>query len=102
MKNCEEDDKSLYKFKDGFALQFVNPKVILYGITIMSTFILPNYTSYIILVFVAVSLALVALLSTSTWGLCGATFHKLLKKHGKVVNIVMALLLVYTAVSLFL
>ena len=94
-------EKSVYGIKDGFVLQFVNPKVILYGITTMSTFILPHYSSFLILMLFAIALAIVAFIATFSWALFGSVFHKLLQKHTKAVNIILALFLVYTAVSLF-
>jgi len=94
-------EKSVYGIKDGFVLQFVNPKVILYGITTMSTFILPHYSSFLILMLFAIALAIVAFIATFSWALFGSVFHKLLQKHTKVVNIILALFLVYTAISLF-
>ncbi len=88
-------------FLSGFFLQFVNPKGILYGITTMSTFILPYTKSIPLIAVISLMLALIAFLSTSCWSLFGAVFQRLLAKHARVINIIMALLLVYCAVSLF-
>ena len=89
-------------FKAGFLLQFVNPKVILYGITTLSTFVLPNYTGISIIGAFSFSLALFAFVSTCCWALFGSIFHNLLTEHEKMINTILALLLVYCAVSLFL
>ncbi|MDD2370822.1 MAG: LysE family transporter [Firmicutes bacterium] len=94
--------KNTNTFLIGFLLQFVNPKAILYGITIFSTFIVPYYKSFYMISFFVVFLALIGFTSTCSWSLFGSLFQKLLYKYSKIINSVMALLLVYCAVSLFL
>lgn len=91
---------SIINFKTGFMMQFVNPKAILYGITIVSTFIMPYYNSWFLLFLFSLFLAFIALLSTATWSLFGSLFTKLLAKNYKLFNIVMSALLVYTAISI--
>lgn len=86
----------------GLLLQFVNPKVILYGITLVSTFIVPYYRSVTVLTGFALALAFTAFVSTCCWGLLGAVFQRFLSNNNRAVNTIMALLLVYCAVSLFL
>ena len=71
-------------FWDGMFLQFMNPKIYIYAITAMSLYILPVYSSPLAL------------------ALFGAAFCRFFARHTKAVNLVMALLLVYCAVSLFL
>ena len=86
----------------GMILQFVNPKLYLYAITAISSFILPWYTEIPILAFFIFLLAFVAFVFTVCWSFFGSLFTKIFSKHGRIINVVMALLLVYTAVSLFL
>lgn len=86
----------------GLLLQFVNPKVILYSITTLSTFIVPYYSSIPVVIAFAVFLAFVGFVSTCCWSLFGSVFQRFLHSHQKLINSVMALLLVYCAVSLFL
>ncbi|MFA7215613.1 MAG: LysE family transporter [Bacillota bacterium] len=86
----------------GLLLQFVNIKVILYGITLMSTFIVPYYKPVPVLAGFAAALAFTAFIATCCWGLLGSVFQRFLSKNEKAVNTIMALLLVYCAVSLFL
>jgi threonine/homoserine/homoserine lactone efflux protein len=96
------EDTRTYGFWSGAALQFVNPKAILYGVTTASTFVVPYFHGPVVLGFISLVLALVAFVATGSWALFGAAFQRFLAKRGRVVNIVMALLLVYCAVSLFL
>ncbi|MDL2217525.1 LysE family transporter [Christensenellaceae bacterium OttesenSCG-928-M15] len=86
----------------GFILQFINPKGIMFSITIMSAYVLPYYTDWPTVALFAGILALMALASTSLWGLGGAVFERVFREHKKVFNAILGLLLVYCAVSLFL
>ena len=83
----------------GMMLQFVNVKVILYGITAISTFVLPYcQTPYQIAFFVMI-LILMGFVGTCCWALFGSVFQKLFARYRKQLNAAMALLLVYCAVS---
>lgn len=97
----DEDEKHTNTFLAGFLLQFVNPKVILYGITTVSTFIVPYYKSVLALTFFSVFLAFVGFIATCCWSLFGSLFQRFLVKNNKSINIIMSLLLVYCAISLF-
>ncbi len=103
-KNSENDDETgkYNSFMAGMLLQFVNPKGVLYGITVMGTFILPYHTSNVSLLFFSLFLAVVGFMSTSSWSLFGSVFQTFLSKYRNQFNIVMALLLVYSAVSIFM
>ncbi|AMQ06284.1 MULTISPECIES: LysE family transporter [Sporosarcina] len=89
-------------FLAGMLLQFVNPKGVLYGITVIATFILPYYSSTIDLLLFSLFLGFVGIMSTCCWSLFGSIFQKFLSDYRKQFNIVMALLLMYSAVSIFL
>lgn len=96
----DSSDKNL--FTVGALIQFINPKGILYGITVVSTFILPYYTSYFSYFIFSLFLGLVGLLSSLSWSLFGSIFQVFLAKYRKLFNIIMALLLVYSAISIVL
>lgn len=97
-----ENGKDTNTFLSGFLLQFVNPKVILYGITTVSTFIVPYYKSILLLSAFSAFLAFVGFTATCCWSLFGSVFQMFLAHNNKAINIIMALLLIYCAVSLFL
>lgn len=88
-------------FVSGMLLQFLNPKVILYGITVSATFIVPYYKSPAILIGFAGGLALVCLAAVTSWALFGSVFERFMAENHKAVSWVMGALLVYCAVSLF-
>nr|WP_206701425.1 LysE family transporter [Cytobacillus firmus] len=84
-------------FLIGMLLQFINPKGILYGVTVISTFILPYHTSHASLIFFSILLAFVGFLSTFCWSVFGSVFQTFLAKYRNQFNVIMALLLVYSA-----
>jgi threonine/homoserine/homoserine lactone efflux protein len=86
----------------GAFLQFVNPKGILFGITVVATYILPYYSSFTSYIFFALFLGFVGITSTFSWALFGSAFRKVLIKYRQPFNIIMALLLVYSAFSILL
>lgn len=91
---------SMNTFLTGMSMQFINPKVILYGITVTSSFIIPYYDSNLLLFLFSIFLAFVGFLATSCWALFGALFQKFLSQYRKPFNIFMALLLIYSALSI--
>lgn len=88
-------------FLSGMILQFANPKIYIYAITAMSLFILPVCHSARALAGFTVLLALIGASGSFVWALFGAAFCKFFSRHTRMVNTVMALLLVYCAASLF-
>ncbi len=86
----------------GAFLQFINPKGILFGITVVATYILPYYSSFTSYIFFALFLGFVGIISTFSWALFGSAFRKVLIKYRQPFNIVMALLLVYSAFSILI
>ena len=89
-------------FMAGFTLQFLNPKLYFYAFTSMSTFILPIFHSILTLVGFAFFLAFFGFTGTIAWSVFGSAFCKILSKRARIVNPILALLLVYCAISLFL
>lgn len=96
------DPKITNTFLSGFGLQFVNPKLILYGITIFSAFIVPNYKSTVSLAGFTLLLALVGFTATCCWAVSGAVFQRFLIRKDRTINVLMSILLVYCAITLFL
>jgi cysteine/O-acetylserine efflux protein len=89
-------------FKMGFLLQALNPKVIIYGLTLYSTFLAAVANNPFILVVSAIFFAFTAFCATSTWALGGALIRKHLHqpKVRASVNFGLVLLLIYTAAEL--
>jgi len=89
-------------FLHGLFLQFLNPNTILYGITVFSTFIVPFYKSFSVLVLFCIFLACLAFLGTTCWSLFGYLFQPFIQRYGKVLNRILAALLLYCAISLMM
>lgn len=90
-------------FVSGALLQFVNPKIYIYCIVSMEAYILPFYAGRPWALFgFALLLAFIGFVFTLCWAAFGSAFRRLFSRHAKAVNMVMALLLVFCAVSLFL
>ena len=98
-----EEDSRHGNFLSGMFLQFVNPKIYIYGIVSLEAYILPAYQgNWGILALFALLLAFIGFVFTLLWALFGSVFKMLFSRYGRITNTVMALLLVYCAVSLFL
>lgn len=98
-----EENHSRDGFLSGLLLQFVNPKIYIYCIMSMEAYILPFYNGRPLpLLGFALLLAFIGFAFTLLWSAFGSVFKWLFSRHAKLVNTVMALLLVYCAVSLFL
>ena len=98
-----EEDHSRDGFLSGLFLQFINPKIFIYCIMSMEAYVLPFYSGKALpLLGFALLLALIGFVFTLLWSAFGSMFKWLFSKHTKLVNTVMALLLVYCAISLLL
>ena len=90
-------------FLTGFSMQFVNPKIMLYGIMSYEAYILPVFEgNYPVLLLFALVLSSVGFVNGLLWSAGGSLFKRLFSEHGKIVNTLMALLLLYCAVKLLL
>ena len=86
----------------GMMLQFINIKVIFYGITAMSSFILPYYRSIPVIAAFVIILSVIGFACTCCWAIFGAVFERFFSKYGKLLNTAMALLLVYCAATMIM
>lgn len=90
--------KDTATFMSGFLMQFINPKVVLFTMTVIPTFIMPYYTSLPTLALYVATITIIGFLAFITWVLFGTIFKKFLQRYQKFVNIIMALFLVYSAI----
>lgn len=98
----ERKDVPPLGFASGFLLQLLNPKLIIYGLTLFSTFLAPAAAVSYQLIVVVVVLALVSFFSVSVWALFGTLIHKYLNspRAQLIINVCLSLFLVYTALEL--
>jgi cysteine/O-acetylserine efflux protein len=93
-----------YSFLNGALLQLINPKVILYGVTLYGMFSRNLFGTRIEMLLSALALSCVGLVSVLTWCLAGSAFNRRLgdRKTSLVFNLVLAALLLYSAFSIVL
>lgn len=89
-------------FAHGILLQVSNPKLIVYAFTLFSTFLASITGDTALIVLAAALLSAVAFSATSVWALFGTGIRTYLRspRWKTFVNVVLSLLLVYTAVEL--
>lgn len=89
-------------FSHGFLLQALNPKAIIFGLTIYSTFLSNISGQPLLLTLSTFVLACVTLCSVSLWAFTGVQIQGCLHclKTQKLVNMILCFLLIYCAVSL--
>ena len=90
------------KYRDGLLLQFVNPKVILFGLTMYATLLAPLVKSWLAVVVSALLLAVLSFCSTSVWALLGAGIQHFIAnpKVRFAYSVVLVGLLLYAAWSI--
>lgn len=86
-------------FKAGFLLQILNMKTLLFYITLLGVFIIPNSNNkpfiYMVLTIIIGWACLIV------WGVLGHYLKRYLNKYHYIFNTVMSLLILYSALSIF-
>ncbi|MGA1933132.1 LysE family translocator [Arcobacter sp. YIC-464] len=89
--------KEVGSFKTGFLMQFINPKVVIFCLTIFPSFVMPYYSlTYELLVF-AFIITIIGAIAFFSWVLFGKILKSFLEKYKRFTNIVLSLFLVYCA-----
>lgn len=96
----DDGESNPMSFLKGFLLQFVNVKIILYAITVYTGFVLPAGGDLGALLAHAMMLTVIGLSGNFAWAAAGGVFQTFLKKYYRPFNIAMALVLVWSAISL--
>ncbi len=81
----------------GILLQLVNVKIIVYGLTMFSSFILPWETRPAMLLCYAFYLMVLGALGNLIWAFAGNILRQVYNAHYRIMNIIMALLVVWCA-----
>ncbi|WPD76237.1 cysteine/O-acetylserine transporter [Dickeya fangzhongdai] len=95
------DTKPL-SFWASFSLQFINVKIILYGITALSTFVLPYTQDLFWVLSVSLLLTAIGCIGNWCWALAGHLFQSVFQRHGRIINFILSAMLVYCAVRMFI
>jgi len=94
-----DTSKQIATFESGFLMQFVNPKVWLFTMTVIPSWVMPYYESTIILLIFVFVITIIGFSAFVTWTLFGAGLKGFLQKYQKAANITLAMLLIYSAVE---
>lgn len=96
---AEGDSPPPPSFVQGFALQFLNPKAIVFGLTVYTTFLAPLLARPATGLLTAPLLALVSLTTMATWAAAGQLMRRWIHTaaRARAVGAVLALALVWTA-----
>ncbi len=97
----KDSEASLRGFARGVGLQFLNPKVILYGVSLYTAFLSPILAHPMPVLISAAIFAAFSFSSVLTWALFGMAIERFLEGPGqkKILNGLFAILLVYTAAT---
>ena len=87
-------------FITGFILQCVNVKILLFGITALTGYVLPYFTALKILMLFSLIIATTGSIATIIWCLFGVLFQRYYQKFFSSVNIGLALILLWCAFNL--
>ncbi|MFD2444649.1 LysE family translocator [Bacillus sp. CGMCC 1.16607] len=102
MDTSEPAENKTGTFISGFLMQFLNPKVVLFTLTVIPSFVLPYFTEISAVAISVIVITIIGFLAFITWVLFGAIFKQFLQKHKKVVNVIMALCLVYAVFMIWM
>jgi threonine/homoserine/homoserine lactone efflux protein len=98
INNTSKKQNQFSSFKTGFFMQFVNPKPVLFTLTVFPSFILPYYTSFWHLTLFVLLITIIACVAFLSWILFGKVLKSFLDKYNKLVNNIMAIFLIVCAV----
>ena len=77
----------------GFLLQFVNIKIYMFGITALTGFVAPYHKALWVLIGFELLIATIGTIATTTWIGAGLLIQKIYEKHYRIINILLALIL---------
>ena len=89
-------------FLNAFILQFVNIKIIIYGLAAFSGFILPYYESYIAVMLFIFILTMIGSAGVLAWTLMGSALQRFFARYARMANGIMGIMLLGCAISLLI
>jgi cysteine/O-acetylserine efflux protein len=89
------------RFSTGLINQFLNVKIILYAITSLNSFVLPYTSNLLEIIFYAFILTMISAVSLAAWAVIGVLLSDLMRRRYKLINTILALVLLESVFSLF-
>lgn len=99
-KPIEDGEQESASFWKGFLLQFVNIKIYLFGITALSGYVVPYFSTFKMLIFFELIIATIGTIATLTWIFLGKIFRQAYQKHFRAINLILAAVLLECAWSM--
>lgn len=99
-KQIETEEQKSASFWKGFMLQFVNIKIYLFGVTALSGYVVGYYSTLEMLIFFELIIATIGTVATLTWIFLGKTFKQGYQKNFRIINIILAMVLLQCAWSI--
>ena len=96
----ESTEKKSASFLKGFLLQFVNVKIYMFGITALTGYITEYSTDFIVLLGFGLIIATIGTIATITWSGMGMMIQKVYLKYYRIINILLAIILLECAYSM--
>ena len=90
----------IFSFKKGLFLQFINVKVIMYGLALYGTFISPYFDGFLVVIISAFLLASTSFISISLWSLSGSRFSSIISRYPRIFSILTAGLMAFSSISI--
>ena len=94
------DTSKPLRFRDGFLLQFLNVKVIMLGLAGYPGYFLPQGQSVGLVILFALTMTACCGTGNLIWAVTGSLLFRFYNRHYRVINALMAILLVYCAVKI--
>ena len=88
-----ENTEQSASFLKGFMLQFINVKIYMFGITALTGYVVGYMTSFPTLLFFELIIATIGTIATCTWIGLGILIQKFYLRHFRIINIILALIL---------
>lgn len=97
-----EEQRAPLTYLDGIMLQLVNPKVLIFGLTLFSTFLAQIPKTLLTHILVPAMFATMSIMSTSSWTLAGKVITRTMRHRWtvRIVNTILAMMLVVIAIDL--
>ncbi|WP_421902036.1 LysE family translocator [Maridesulfovibrio sp.] len=87
-------------FMSGFTMQFINPKVVLFTLTVIGSFVIPAFSDPLDIGLYVLILTFIGFCAYSSWVVLGALFRRYLRPYQKQANIILSLTMIYCAWSI--
>ncbi len=100
-KGTADAEEKSAGFTEGMILQLINVKVHILALTAISTMIIPAYEGTVARIALSLLIPVSCFAGGLAWAVGGSLLSGIYKRHGKAIGIIMALLLLYTAIRFF-